>query len=262
MRPSLSLVFGVVLGWGIVLSDSPVAPVSDENVPPEVCLWTRKVRLAALRHMAPTPEEAEALARSLGYAEYAHPLTMCGPLTASILWEAGLLPDPEMIPDFWLLDPDVDRALLQKAFPEDVWERFDFYNSPISMFDFRAFPLVPGDVVYLYAGMKWRGFEHLLVVSYVDPEGRVYAVTNAGTPKRGYVVDEFLLYDPRNPDTGYFIWWNDHTKKTWLGGLTGTAGFTVWRMKWLMPYVNALARGICAWQSVQWDWWVGRGWFR
>ncbi len=220
-------------------------PMPTNQLPPEVCAWVRMLRRAALKHRAPTPQSALALARSLEYAEHAHPLTMCGPLAASILWEAGVLPRRSMIPEFWLLDPDVDQRLLEEAFPPERWRRFDFYNIPISMFDFRRFPLIPGDVVYLYAGWRYRGFEHVLVVSYVDPQGRVYAVNNVGTPE-GYIVDEVLLYDPNDPTQGYFIWWNDHSKKAWLGGLTGTAGFSVWRQKWLMPYASLLARGVCA----------------
>lgn len=248
MGRSMALWMGIIMVWGLGWSmHTATPPIPEDPVPPEVCAWVQRLRLAALKHIAATPEDAEALARALGYAQYAHPLTMCGPLMASILWEAGLLPDPDMIPEFWLLDPDEDQHLLQRAFPPARWQRFDFYNIPISMFDFSTFPLIPGDVVYLYSGWKWRGFEHVLVVSHVDAQGRVYAVNNVGTPK-GYVVKEALLYDPQDPSDGYFIWWNDHTKKAWLGGLTGTAGLTVWRQKWLMPYVRALARGACAWR--------------
>lgn len=259
MGRSMALWVGVIVVWGLGgWTAVRSSPVPEEAVPPEICAWVRRLRLAALKHVAPTPASAEALARGLGYAQYAHPLTMCGPLTASILWEAGVLPDAQMIPEFWLLDPDQDEALLRRAFPPDRWARFDFYNIPISMFDFRSFPLIPGDVVYLYSGWKWRGFEHVLVVSYVDSQGGVYAVSNVGTPK-GYVVKEALLYDPQDPSDGYFIWWNDHTKKSWLGGLTGTAGFTVWRQRRLMPYVQALAQGACAWRPPALDAWAGGG---
>ncbi len=259
MGRSMALWLGVIVVWGMggrIAIGAP--PVPESPVPPEVCLWVQRLRLAALKHVAATPEAAESLARTLGYAQYAHPLTMCGPLTASILWEAGVLSDPGMIPEFWLLSPNENKALLRRAFPSGRWQRFDFYNIPISMFDFHTFPLIPGDVVYLYSGRKWRGFEHVLVVSYVDAQDRVYAVSNVGTPK-GYVVKEVLLYDPQDPSDGYFIWWNDHTKKSWLGGLTGTAGFTVWRQKWLMPYARALAQGACAWRPPVLDLWSEGG---
>ena len=251
---SIERAFVLVLALGVALGAAAGRGLSrpenaDPKVPPEICAWVHRLHRAALAHIAADPESATRLARSFGYAQYAHPWSMCGPLTASILYRAGVLQDPAMIPAFWLLDPDsrTDQRLLERAFPPERYRRYDFLDLPISMFDFQAFPLVPGDVLYLYGGLKWRAFEHVMVVTYVDRAGRAYSVSNVGTPV-GFVVQQILLYDPHAPGRGYFYWWNDHGKKEMLGGLTGTGGFTVWRPRFLLPYVEALARGACAWK--------------
>lgn len=213
-----------------------------ETPPQEVCAFVWQVRKVAWQYQAPTPEEASALAAQLIPAQQPDGSTLCGPLTASMLADLHLLSRKE-VHRFWLLDPERRPRFLRQAFLSSVFTRYDF-RQPVGHFAFLRFPLIPGDVVYLYAGLRYHGFEHMLMVSHVDRWGRAFSVTNVYTPQ-GYVVREVLLYDPEHPDTGYFSWWNDPMKKAFTGGVTGTNGFTVWRQKWLEPYAAALARGAC-----------------
>ncbi len=192
---------------------------------------TQQQRLAeiALSFIAGTESQAISVARALGYLpNEGHPASMCGPLAVAILQDAGLL-DPAIDRHmFWKLNPrpDEDLPLLEETFPK---ERYDWYSfrEPLDQFDFRAFPLQPGDFVYLYAG-HGGSFEHVLTVTRVDGAGRAYAVTNLNTPQ-GYLIQELLLYDPTQPGIGVFYDWTNHDN--WQIGLTGFGGFDVWRSK-------------------------------
>ncbi len=240
------LVFGALLGPQRVARAYGLA---EEAVPPEVCAWVRRLRQTSHRYLASTPQAATQIARTLIPARYPDASSVCGPLAASLLADMDLLPE-RLIPEFWLINPRTDKGLLAQAFPEALYVRYDF-STPVGLFDFSRFPLVPGDVVYLYSGRRYRGFEHILVVTWVTPAGRVYGLSNVYDPKtQGYVIREILLYDLRDPRQGYFRWWNDPRKKRQVGGSTGTAGFTVWRQKALLPYVEALARGACAYPGL------------
>lgn len=200
---------------------------------PEDDILTRaqKERLARVveSFLAPTEEEAQAVAERIGYVQYPDPSNMCGPLAIAELRDAGLLSrytDPH---DFWLLRPDVNAQTVARTFPPDRFEHFRFHQS-IGDFDFKQFPLKAGDVLYLYAGDQGT-FEHILTVTRVDEQGRAYTVTNLNTqpfPDYYYVIKEVMLYDPNQPGVGRFYEWTDATTNNWIG-LTGYGGFDVWR---------------------------------
>jgi len=178
-------------------------------------------------YFATTQAEATYLARELGFNSlHSHPSNMCGPLAISILMEAGLVPAYTELRDFWLINPRVDENILYRTFPIETHDRYHF-KSPVSQFDWNAFPLLPGDFVYLYAG-KWGTFEHALTVTRLDEQNRPYTVTNINTAK-GYIVEETLLYDPDDPTAGFFGYVTNPDNNEF--GLTGTGGFGVWRPK-------------------------------
>ena len=182
---------------------------------------------AALRYVGDTVATAIQVSHSVdSYGVY--PASICGPLSIAILQDAGLLDPAVDRHSFWKLDPrpDVDLPLLQQTFPKERYLWYSF-RTPINEFDFHAFPLYPGDFLYLYAG-DMGSFEHMLVVSRVDDAGRVYAVTNLLTPV-GYLIQEKMLYDPNQPGEGLFYDWTNQAN--WQLGLTGFGGFDLWRLK-------------------------------
>lgn len=160
------------------------------------------------------------------------PALMCGPLTWSILHDARAFPPgwgawQEGPRVFWLPKPTVNGRPWS-LFPADsyVLRRF---SDPLGAYDFRMFPLRPGDVLYTYS--RSNGFDHVLAVSEVDAQGRAYAVTNLvqQVPERSYSIERVLLYDPNDTQAGIFHgrWANDL-----LNGRTGDAGFDVFRWAW------------------------------
>ena len=188
-----------------------------------------RLSTTALKFVANTEEAAIQVSRSIGYLpNEGHPASVCGPLSIAILQDAGLLDPAVDRHSFWKLDPRPDANLntLQQTFPV---ENYLWYSSrtPIDQFNFSNFPLYPGDFLYLYAG-GMGSFEHMLVVSRVDDAGRVYAVTNFPTPD-GYLIQEKMLYDPNQLDTGLFYDWTNQAN--WRIGLTGFGGFDLWRLK-------------------------------
>ena len=209
-----------------------VIPVS---LPVGILTPTQRDRLSAvaLKYVADTEPAAIVVSHSILPPPYEiHPASICGPLAIAILQDAGLLDPAVNRHDFWKLDPrpDVDLPLVEQTFSR---ERYNWYSfrTPINQFDFSAFPLYPGDFLYLYAG-DLGSFEHMLVVSRVDAAGRVYAVTNLNTAT-GYLVQEKMLYDPSDPGVGLFADWTN--KSNWQIGLTGFGGFDLWRLKSTPP---------------------------
>lgn len=67
----------------------------------------------------------------------------------------------------------------------------------------------------------------MLIVTRVDYQGRAYSVTNHDT-EEGFIIDEVMLYDPRDPSVGIFAQWTRREKQ--VLGSTGFAGFEVWRL--------------------------------
>ncbi len=193
----------------------------------DVLTVDQKQRLyqAAMAYEADTEAEAIRVAQGLAYVQGdGHPASMCGPLAAAILRDAGLLSPYIDLHEFWLLNPRDHLDTLEKVFPPDrfEWQRF---TESIQTFDFKAFPLKAGDFLYLYAGDP-GSFEHMLTVSRVDEQGRAYSVTNYET-ETGFYIGERMLYDPNDPGVGQFYIWTD--RKYAKIGLTGFGGFLLLR---------------------------------
>jgi hypothetical protein len=196
--------------------------------------WEQEKQLheASLKFLAENEDEAIMVARDqIDYLESIaeHPSLMCGPLAAVILRDAGLLPHDVDLHGFWLLDPRMrsSQIILETYFPIESYEWYQF-DTPTPEFDFNAFPLLPGDFLYLYAGINGT-FEHMITVSRVDEDGRAYTVSNLET-EDGFVIRELMLYDPHNPGVGQFYDWMNREINGWLG-MTGDGGFDLWRPK-------------------------------
>ena len=196
--------------------------------------WAQEVRLyeSSLKFLADNEDDATIIARDqIDYLEGIgeHPSLVCGPLSAVILRDAGLLPPDVDLHGFWLLDPRLrtSQIILETYFPPDRYEWYHF-DTPTTEFDFNAFPLLPGDFIYLYAGRNGT-FEHIITVSRVDQAGRAYTVSNLGTDD-GFVIRELMLYDPNHPGEGQFYDWMNREINGWLG-MTGDGGFDLWRPK-------------------------------
>lgn len=175
------------------------------------------------------------VAQRLGFSPYADPSNMCAPLAVAILRDAGVVRSGPSLAPYWLLDPRENPYLLRRLFPPERFCYRHFAQGPFQV-DFSAFPLHVGDFLYLYAG-TWGTFEHVLVVTRVDEQGRAYAVTNLNLRPEGYYgVREVLLYDPQRPGEGMFATWADYHHAAI--GLTGLGGFDLWRPlpgRWAEP---------------------------
>jgi Beta-lactamase enzyme family len=181
---------------------------------------------ASMEYIALTPVDGIRMARSLNIVkDDGDPTNVCGPLSIAILRDAGLLDPYIKIRDFWLLNPDTNRKLLDLTFSSDRYEHFQF-SSPLNEMNWDTFPLKSGDFLYIYAGPGGT-FEHMLVVTRVDNAGRAFSVTNHATPD-GFVIDEVLLYDPAQPGTGKFFEWT--VRRNNKLGSTGFGGFELWRL--------------------------------
>ncbi len=182
----------------------------------------------SLNYLAPTSEQSLLLSKELNKVSYGNPSNTCGPLAVAILQDAGLLPPYIQPHEFWLLDPtrEIDREVLNRTFPPDRYEDTRF-KTPLNEFDWKSFPLLPGDFVYIYHGTGGN-FDHMLVVNRVDNRGRAYSVTNIHTAD-GFIFSEVILYDPAYPEVGMFRVWTDSYYA--ILGSTGFGGFEVWRLK-------------------------------
>jgi len=184
---------------------------------------------ASLNYIAASPGASVYMSKKINGSGNAHPTNICGPLALIIMQDAGLIEYKDVAPyDFWLLNPYIgkDRALLDRVFPEDRYED-TLFKTPLNKFDWNAFPLEPGDFLYIKHGTGGN-FDHMLVVNRVDNRGRAYAVSNFGT-EAGYIIDEVMLYDPDDPDTGMFHTWTE--KQFAALGSTGFGGFELWRLR-------------------------------
>jgi hypothetical protein len=200
---------------GLVIS-GPVAP--------EV-----QIRLfdVSLQFIANTFPDAKRIGESINGKGYGSPTLICGPLSIAILRNAGLIPASTVPYDFWLLNPDdaAARLKLKEVFPPNKYTHTRL-RMRIDQIDWRSQPLQPGDFLYIYAGTGGN-FEHMLVVNRVDNFGRAYSVTNVNS-SNGFVIQEVLLYDPSQPNTGMFYQWTD---KQWaMLGSTGFGGIELWRL--------------------------------
>lgn len=188
----------------------------------------QQIRLyeSSLKYLARSPQESLLMARSINGVEYGDAGSICGPLAIAMMRDAAMV-DPQVIPhDFWLLNPWVkeDRQFLNETLSPDKYDYFVFYDWLID-FDWNAFPLKPGDFLYIHAG-GGGNFDHMLVVNRVDSQLRAYSVTNYQRPD-GFVIDEVLLYDPADPDAGILHAWAARALAP--SGSTGFGGFELWR---------------------------------
>lgn len=181
----------------------------------------------SLQYLAPNEADATLIANSLGYLPYhAHPSNMCGPLAAVILRDGSIISYNTDLKEFWLLNPHTHDEVLARIFPESRFELTEI-RTPLAQYDFRKNPLSVGDFLYLYAGLNGN-FDHMLTVTRIDKNGRAYTVTNLNTDD-GYIIDEFMLYDPKVPDEGLFYRWNNRDYD--YLGLTGSGGFDIWHSR-------------------------------
>jgi len=217
----------VPLVTSISLSPTPTLhPTPDRAVAQLESLYR-----ASLKYLAQTDAETWEVATNLDYAPLGgYPSNMCGPLAISILKDAGIVSQEADLHNFWLLNPEEDGELLQITFPAGQFEWLH-NDQPINAIDYNQFPLQAGDLVYIYSGFQ-GDYSHVLAVTRVDEDGRVYSVTNNFT-EAGFVVLEYLLYDPTNPGAGIFYAWPDPVNRDL--GLTGFGGMDVWRPSHL-PY--------------------------
>jgi hypothetical protein len=189
---------------------------------------------SSIKYLADTEEKSWQVAGSLGYAPLGgYPSNMCGPLAISILKDAGIISKVTNLHDFWLLNPEEDGELLVNAFPAD---HFEWMHNPlpIDKIDYGKVPLRAGDLVYIYSGTR-GDFSHVLAVTRIDADGRAYSVTNNYT-ENGFVIQEFLLYDPTEPGTGVFYEWTNPANRKL--GLTGFGGMNIWRPRQLPYYAD------------------------
>jgi hypothetical protein len=202
----------------------------------------QRLRNASLDFVALTQTDGVQMAKSLNIVkDGGDPTNICGPLSIAILRKAGIVDPYIKIRDFWLLNPNNNRRLLDQTFPPEQFDHYQF-STPLNEMDWNSFPLLPGDFLYLYAGSQGT-FEHMLVVNRVDGNGRAYSVTNYATPD-GFVIDEVMLYDPANPGIGKFSEWaNRQNNKI---GTTGFGGLELWRLiqpiRERSPFEESLAR--------------------
>ncbi len=166
------------------------------------------------------------------------PVTMCGPLTWSINTDARAFPPGygewmQGPKSFWLPSPSLNGRPWS-LFPADTYTVMK-NEEPLRKFDFSTFPLHSGDIVYTYSGGD--GFDHVMVVTDVDEDGRVYAVSNIirYRPIKWYSIEHIMLYDPGDPLAGYFFneWATD-----FVNGRTGHGGFEVLRWNWRAKDIN------------------------
>ena len=187
-----------------------------------------RVYESSLKYVRTSTYKSRRLGEQINGPGYGAPSNICGPLSISILQEAGIV-NPDLDPhNYWMLNPDDvgARKSLAKAFPPEKFSSSRIHVK-LDEIDWNENPLYPGDFVYIYAG-SGGNFEHMLVVNRVDSQGRAYAVTNYNT-ENGFIISEVLLYDPHRSELGMFSTWT-----VWPNaelGSTGFAGFEVWRLR-------------------------------
>jgi hypothetical protein len=184
---------------------------------------------SSIQFISPTTKESKVIGEALNGVGYGSPTLICGPLSLAIMQGAGLIEYQDVIPyDFWLLNPYIskDRALINRVFPEEKYEN-TLFKTPLNQFDWRSYPLHPGDFLFIRHGTGGN-FDHMLVVNRVDSQGRVYAVTNYYTPD-GYIINEALLYGPNDFSIGLFAKWTE--KQNSITSSTGFGGFEIWRQR-------------------------------
>lgn len=202
---------------------------------PSVVTAEQRKRLyeASLQYLAKDTEAAIKIAQAIDFKEgtdYDHPAQMCGPLAIVMLQAAGLIDKSVKPHDFLTWDPD-KNPIPKKILEKNGYTRYRVRQS-VGLVDVSKLKLEAGDFLYMYGGT----YEHMLVVTRVDAQGRAYAVTNyidhidrdkQGKSTPQFAIQELMLYDPTKPGTGWFAIWSDVKQNQ--HGRTGTSGFDVWR---------------------------------
>lgn len=191
---------------------------------------------AAEAYLAATNEDAARIARQidwLGEKFPEGPDTMCGPLSWSILHDAGAFPPgfgawSVGAKVFWLAKPE-ENGRPWSLFPKDSYT-VKRVSAPLGTFDFRDFPLYPGDFVYTYSQLD--GFDHMFVVTETDAAGNVYTVSNIVriNPEKHTTIERVLLLNMNDPLVG--IARNEWARDK-VNGRTGHAGFEIFRWNWV-----------------------------
>ncbi len=183
---------------------------------------------SSLSYIATDTRQSTLLSKEINGLQYGNPSNTCGPLAIAIMRDAGLVSADINPHDFWLLNPNTTggRQLLDQVFPSDRYSDTRI-RTPLNKFNWLTYPLQSGDFVYIYSGTGGN-FDHMLVVNRVDNDLRAYAVTNFDTSD-GFIMNEVMLYDPNNSNTGIFHTWTE--SQFALLGSTGFGGFEVWRLR-------------------------------
>jgi hypothetical protein len=194
--------------------------------------WPDYARAAAA-YLAASTGQANQVARQIDWlgSQLEAANTMCGPLSWSILNDAGAFP-PGMggwlagAKVFWLAKPTTNGRPWS-IFPPGAYQVHHF-DEPLASFDFDAWPLYPGDFLYTYS--EKDGFDHMLVVTEVHPDGSVYTVTNlVDVQAQQVTIERALLLHRYDPAAGLVRnEWRNRAK-----GRTGHAGFDVFRWDWM-----------------------------
>jgi hypothetical protein len=181
---------------------------------------------ASLGYVATTHQQSVLISEEVNGLRYGNPSNTCGPLAIAILRDAGLLSSDINPHDFWLLNTNIPqaRALMNTVFPVDTYPSIRF-RVPLNKFDWKTYPLEPGDFLFIHSGTGGN-FDHMLVVNRVDKGQRAFAVTNYDTLD-GFIISEVMLYDPNDPNAGIFHTWT--AAHYAILGSTGFGGFEVWR---------------------------------
>jgi len=188
----------------------------------------------SLNYLADTVAGADKVAKRIAFlgGKNESASLVCGPLSVSILKEAGILPSNINLLDIWLLCPregrkDCDgiKILNKEYFPPQDYDYYRVYEST-GTFDFVSHPLQPGDWMYLFTNNN--GFDHMLTVTRVDDKGVAYTITNLNRGK-GFIITEEVLYDPNKPSEGLFYELTSSNRGEL--GMSGTGGFLLVRKK-------------------------------
>ncbi len=196
---------------------------------------------AAAAYLAADTAQANQVARQIDWlgSQLEAANTMCGPLVWSILNDADAFPPgigawSAGARVFWLAKPTTNGRPWS-LFPPDTYRVYHF-DKPLSSFDFNDWPLYPGDFLYTYS--EKDGFDHMLLVTEVHPDGSIYTVTNL--VKEGeqpqVTIERALLVQLDDPTAGLIRnQWRDR-----LNGRTGHAGFDVFRWDWMVKDIAGL----------------------
>lgn len=228
--PTSSLAAPARTSTPIPASATPPPSSTSSPTPDPVQAQLDLLYRSSLQYLADTNAETAAVARSLGVSEGMTGRSVCGPLAFAILRDAGLVSRSINLHDYWFLNPPEDLHILEQTFPRDAFEWFSM-DTPINEIDYAQFPLKAGDLLFIRSG-KRGDYSHVLLVTRLDESGRPYSVTNNYTAD-GFVIQEYMLYDPAKPGAGIFYVWTDPAYSHL--GLTGFGGFDLWRPK-ALPY--------------------------